>query len=215
MSQYLSENLNNHKKKILLHSYSHLSDIPLLNYFEIEYFNEEESISFKTKFQSYDSRSGKLRDKYLSYKDSKLSLQDDQFLFDVKLSESKTLTTNEPFLIKIRKKNKYLLSKTSSKNGKKFLSLRGLESTKEFSKIDHNFYFHLQKIDLPSKMSELDLDSLNNHAEKARKILAERESPEKSNQNYYNAAKEELHSCFKKFRDGQPNKSKVGDLQKM
>ena len=198
---------SNSDKGIVTTKYSSLSDIPLHNYFEIEYFRSQRRISFKTLTMPYDEVYDFPRNKFLAYEDGKLSLVNHQYLFEIELVGSKKeLFTNEAFLIKIPGSSLFMKSLPSEHKGIHRLEVSNLDE-----KSRDCYYFYVFSMQAPSNLDMNDLINISFRFELHIKYLANMNKEAikgKTIDNLmttYNEAKEWLHPTFWSFKNRQSN----------
>ncbi|CAI2387094.1 unnamed protein product [Moneuplotes crassus] len=204
-------------KGMVTTDYAVFTDIPLQNYFEVEYFPSQGKLCLKTKLEYRDPLYYRLFPKYLAYENEKLTLVNYIYLFELELLEKNgSLLTNVPFCLKVSGTDKYIRSIKSDQRGMNELIITHFDH-----KSSDEFYFHLQRIHPEFGLTSNDIQGINSNFDTVRNGLEEiekegMEGKETYSLRYaYEEAKKYLHNCFWYFNDRQPNKSKGINSEKM
>ncbi|CAI2383161.1 unnamed protein product [Moneuplotes crassus] len=139
MKNWLAQNT---PKGILMTRYTSLSNIPVQNYFKIRHYPHQRKIVFETIVNYSSLLNKKPMAKYLAYENGALTLVDYKYIFELQqIEKGENLYSNQPFMVKVPNKNRYLCSIPSDYTDNRNLIAKPFDLAHE-----KRFYFHLRHI---------------------------------------------------------------------
>ena len=198
---------------IIATEYKKYSEISQRNWFDILYFPNQWKIIFRTtlNFGYNELEDKKLVQKFLSFENDTLSLNDHPYYFELsEIKQGKNLMYNLKFLIKIPNTERYLRSVPTSEPGISTIEISAIDS-----KNLKQFYFHLAK----PHMSNLDIRAIDKVLSVPKKFWIGRaeENIEDCNPNnlatIYKKMKESMHNLLRVILTKEPNTNKSSPEQ--